>query len=84
MTGKQNLAEQELSPLQSRRQIEIIFEFSVLKPKPTLYRGVKSIDGGFRMEKRGENAKKFRPAMWCGSVEGLFKFREAVEYFCRK
>lgn len=67
-----------------RKKVETIFEFSVAKPKPTLYRGVRGIDGGFRIEKRGQNAKKFRSATSCGYVESLFKFRESVEFYCGK
>lgn len=76
-----------LAMIESAKQkskIEVIFEFSVLKPKPTLYRGVRAVDGSFRMEKRGQSAKKFRATMQCGSVESLFKFRESVEFYCGK
>ena len=69
---------------QAQRRIEILFEFSVTRPKPTFYRAVRATDGSFRMEKRGQNAKKFRPAMWCGSEESLFKFKEAVEFYIGK
>ncbi len=41
----------------SRRQIEILFEFKISNPYPTIYRAVKVIDGSFRMEKKGEPAK---------------------------
>ena len=68
----------------SRRQIEILFEFRVSNPKPTIYRGVKAIDGSFRMEKRGEYAKKFRSVMCCGAENCLYKFRESVEIYFRK
>jgi hypothetical protein len=63
----------------SRRQIKIIFEFYALDPRPTYYRGVQAIDAGFRMEKRGQDAKRYKAFMWCGSKEGLYQHREAVE-----
>ncbi len=86
---KQDMDDQKLSLsiIESAQQIskvEVIFEFSVLTPKPTLYLGVRAVDGSFRMEKRGHSAKKFRAAMWCGSLESLFKFRENVEFRCEK
>lgn len=93
-SGDQMLKEQEMDgqklglPMiesaQQKTKVEVIFEFSVLKPKPTFYRGVREVDGSFRMEKRGHSAKKFRAAMWCGSVESLIKFREAVGFRCEK
>ncbi len=61
----------------TRKAVIVIFEFSVLKPKITLYRGVQATDGSFRMEKRGLNAKKFKPFMWCGSRESLYRYHEA-------
>ena len=67
-----------------RSKIEILFEFTAFDPKRTFYRAVKAIDGSFRTEKRGEHAKKFRDAMWCGSEESLTKFREAIEFYSRK
>lgn len=51
---------------------KIILEFSVLKPKAIIYRGVQAIDGSYRMEKRGINAKKFKSFMWTGSVDALY------------
>ncbi len=78
----------EVNPVNLRtsgqRQIEILFEFKISNPWPTIYRAVKAIDGSFRMEKRGEHAKKFRPAMSCGSESCLYKFREALEFYVRK
>ena len=68
----------------ARRQIEILFEFKVSNPYPTVYRAVKAIDGSFRIEKRGEYAKKFRSAMSCGSESCLYKFREALEFYSPK
>ena len=67
-----------------RSKIEILFEFAAFNPKRTLYRAVRAIDGSFRMEKRGEHAKKFRPAMWCSSENSLTKLREAIEFYGRK
>ena len=32
--------------------MKIILEFSVLKPKAIIYRGVQASDGSYRMEKR--------------------------------
>ncbi len=66
----------------ARPTIKIIFEFSVPKPRPTFYRGVQAVDGSFRMEKRGHNAKHYRAFMWCGSAQGLYQHREAVKNFC--
>ena len=71
-------------PSSIRHRVEVQFEFSIQRPKPTLYRAMRAADGSFRMEKRGLNAKKFRPAMWCGSEESLLKFKEAVEYYLGK
>ena len=51
---------------------KIILEFSVLKPKAIIYRDVQAIDGSYRMEKRGINAKKFKSFMWTGSVDALY------------
>ncbi len=58
-----------------RLKIKILFEFTVPKPKLTFFRAVSTINGGFRIEKRGE------PAMWCGSEDGLLNFRIAVETY---
>ncbi len=65
------------------KKVKIIFEFAVLKPKLTIYRGVQATDGSYRMEKRGAAAKNFRPFMWCGTEEGLHRHREAIELYCR-
>jgi hypothetical protein len=62
-------------------RIKVIFEFYALKPKLTHYRGVQATDGGFRMEKRGDSAKKYKAFMWCGSIEGLCQHREAIEHW---
>ena len=70
--------------LQSRPRIEVLFEFSLPKPKPTLYRAVQATDGSFRMEKCGQNAKSFRTIMWCGSEDGLHRFRADIEFQFRK
>lgn len=69
-----------LSPNESSSQkvITVILEFSVLKPKPMLYRGVQTADGGFRMEKRGPTAKKFKPFMWSGSIESIYWQQELL------
>jgi hypothetical protein len=64
---------------QTRPMIKVIFELCVPKPKITFYRGVQATDGGFRMEKRGLHAKAYRAFMWCGSVDGLYQHRDAVE-----
>ncbi len=64
-----------------RPKFKISFEFSVSKPKRTFYRAVRAIDESFRIEKRGENAQKFKPTMWCGSEDGLLNFRIAVETY---
>ena len=66
-----------------QRQIEILFEFKVSNPYPTIYRAVKALDGSFRMEKRGEHAKNFRPAMACRLESCLFRFREDLEFYSR-
>ena len=62
-------------------RIEVLFEFNTCNPKLTFYRAIRSTDGYFRMAKRGKNAKKFKSAMCCGSLEGLLKFKEAVEFY---
>jgi len=76
----------KLDPPQSplKRRVEILFEFTMSKPKPTFYRAVRAADGGFRMEKRGQDAKTFRAFMWCGSEDGLRKHKEAVEFYYGK
>lgn len=61
-------------------RVKVIFEFSVSKPKLFFYRAVQAIDGSYRMEKRGANAKTYRAFMWCGSEEGLYHHRQAVEF----
>lgn len=65
-------------------RVQTLFEFSVVKPKMTFYRGVRARDGSFRMEKKGETAKSFRAVMWCGSEESLQKFREGLEVGIKK
>ena len=82
-TEIQSETSSELNPRPTSicRRVEILFEFSIQKPKPTLYRAVRATDGSFRMERRGLNAKKFRPAMWCGSEDSLLKFKHAVECY---
>ncbi|MBK7889566.1 MAG: hypothetical protein IPJ84_01575 [Bdellovibrionales bacterium] len=62
-----------------RTKIMIVFEFSVLKPKTVFYRGVKAADGGHRMEKRGVCARKFKPFMWCGSLESLYQYQSIFQ-----
>jgi hypothetical protein len=57
---------------------KIILEFSVLKPKAIVYRGVQAKDGSYRMEKRGLTAKKFKPYMWSGSIESLYFQQEIL------
>lgn len=52
--------------------MKIILEFSVLKPKAIIYRGVQVSDGSYRMEKRGLSAKRFKPYMWSGSIESPY------------
>lgn len=58
--------------------INIILEFSVLKPKAITYRGVQASDGSYRMEKRGITAKRFKPYMWSGSIESLYFQQEIL------
>ena len=67
-----------------RHRVEVLFEFSIQRPKPTFYRAVRAADDSFRMEKRGLNAKKFRTAKWCGSEDSLLKFKETVEFYIGK
>ena len=62
----------------SRKAIKVILEFSVLKPKEIVYRGVQTNDGSYRMEKRGLAAKKFKPYMWSGSIESLYIQQEIL------
>jgi hypothetical protein len=50
------------------------------KPTPAIYRSVRAADGGYRMEKRGSLAKKFKPIMWSGGKDLLYRQKEAVEY----
>lgn len=76
----------KLSPPQAtmKRRFEVLFEFVISKSRAIFYRGVRAADGSFRMEKRGQAAKKFRAVMWCGSEEGLLRHKEAVEFYSRK
>ena len=46
----------------------------------TLYRGVQGADGGFRMERRGFEAKAFKTFMWTGSEEGLYSHLKSIEW----
>ena len=62
----------------SKPRTTVILEFSVQKPKVVLYRGIHATDGSYRMEKRGLNAKKFKPFMWSGSLESLYRYQEIV------
>lgn len=62
-----------------RARIEVIFEFVCPKPTLTIYRGVRSTDGGYCMEKRGSLAKKFTPFMWSGGKDSLYQHKCAVE-----
>lgn len=66
-----------------RQKIKVLFAFTVPKPKLTHYRAVQSTDGFYRMEKRGELAKKFKPFMWCGSEQSLYQHKEAIEFCLR-
>ena len=54
-----------------RACIEVPFEFTCPKPTLTIYRGIRATDGGYRMEKRGSLAKRFRPIMWSGDKDSL-------------
>ncbi len=89
MNRDHNTAQERITPLQSKwqdpiqKRVEILFEFTVSNSKPTIYRAVKAIDGSFRMEKRGQNAKKFKTIMRCGLEEGLHQFRMAIEAYFR-
>lgn len=67
------------NPKSQRPRIRIIFEFSVSKPTLIFYRAVQATDGGYRMEKRGPLAKKYKAFMWTGGMEGLLCHRRAVE-----
>jgi len=58
--------------------INIILEFSVVRSKAIIYRGVQASDGSYRMEKRGITAKRFKPYMWSGSIESLYFQREIL------
>ena len=71
--------DESILPVRSR--IEVLFEFNVRSPKLTFYRAVRATDGGFRMEKRGQNAKKFKTVMRCGFEEGLHQFRISMETY---
>ena len=80
MTEMPESSHHEVGPAcDPRSRVEVLFEFSVPKPKFTLYRALRTIDGGYRVEKRGPNAKLFRAVMWCGSEESLLTFRQAIE-----
>jgi hypothetical protein len=64
----------------TRPQIRIIFEFTLLRPKLTYYRGVQGADGGYRMEKRGVDAKKFKTCMWTGSEDRVCDYVKTLEW----
>lgn len=66
-----------------RARIEVLFEFVCPTPTPTIYRGVRATDGGYRMEKRGTLAKKFKPCMWSGGKDSLYQHKLAVEHWHR-
>ncbi len=67
--------------LPDRSTLEILFEFQVSNLKLTFYRAIKTIDDSFRMEKRGQNAKKFKAIMRSGFEEGLHQFHIANEIY---
>ena len=81
MTENQIEQSIEQPRLPARSKIEILFEFHTWNPKLTFYRAVRTTDGGFRMEKRGQNAKMFKTIMRCGLEEGLHQFRIAIETY---
>ena len=68
------------NPKSSRPRIRIVFEFSVVRPKLTYYRALQGIDGGFRMERRGASAKKFKVVMWTGSEESVRNYVKTIEW----
>lgn len=68
------------NPKSPRARIRVVFEFTLLRPKLTLYRGVQGADGGFRMERRGAEAKAFKTFMWTGSEEGLYSHLKSIEW----
>lgn len=72
-----------LSQKLGRARIKVIFEFVCPKPKPVIYRAVQGADGGYRMEKRGVDAKTFKPLMWCGGKDSLYTHKRAVENWHR-
>lgn len=76
-----NLVEHTQEVPRSRPRIEVLFEFTMTKPRPSIYRAVRATDGSFRMERRGQDARKFLAIMCCGSEESLFKFKEAIEIY---
>lgn len=68
--------------------MKVLFTFSVVESgtvyKPVDYRAVQAKNGGFRMEKKGIAAKKFKAIMWCGSLESLVNHYEAVQHWYGK
>lgn len=68
------------NPKSPRPRIRIVFEFTLLKPKLTYYRAVQGIDGGYRMERRGAEAKSFKTFMWTGSEENVCDYIKTVEW----
>lgn len=63
------------------KRVTVLFTFTVQRPKPMEYRGVRAADGGYRMESKGPGAKRFRPFMWCGSVESLLAHYDAIKTY---
>lgn len=62
-----------------KKRIRVFFTFSAkCNGRIFLYRAVKAIDGGYRMEKKGENAKTYQTIMWCGRIRGLITHYLAI------
>lgn len=61
--------------------MKILFTFEVTGKISKQYQAVQATDGGYRMEKKGLSAKRFKTCMWCGSYDGLLSHYEAVRWY---
>jgi hypothetical protein len=58
------------------RKPEVLFQY---EKDGRIWRGVRAADGGYRMERKGPTAKKFKAFMWCGGERCLDVYRAEAE-----
>ncbi len=63
------------------KTIIVLLEFQTVEEgRPFFYRGVQAIDGGYRLEKRGKYATRYRPVMWCGLEDQMRERARAIQW----